>query len=470
MHGLSNNYDLEIAQLEVERASAGVIGEEGRFDINAELAMSTSRMESPANLTGLASDTLTTKQSQAEAALSKQFSTGLQTKLSVTGARSNNDSLADQLDPAYRTAMVLDLTQPILKDIGVDINTAKLEIARTRQQQAAYGYLANALKLAAEIENAYLDLAQAEADYRYAVLARDLARELLEGNQRKLEAGLVPVTEVNEALTAVAAREEAILLNQQRIAITRNRLIELIKQGENTVPDKFETVLAQTMPTSELTLETALVTGLQNRPDIRQARLELDVRELAVVYADNQQLPQLDLEASLGLNGLAGRGDGSSSYEGEWNDAFSSDGHSWYAGMRFTMPLQNRAARAHYLDAKAQDRQAFFRLRRAEIAAETEIRSALKTLEIGNQRLEVAKRAAELAQTTFEQENRRLQEGLSDTFRLLIIQSSLVAAKVSEVAALTDYYRASAELYRATGKNLERYDIVAVLPHQGVLP
>jgi outer membrane protein TolC len=469
IHGLNENYDLEIANLEVERAAAGIVGEEGRFDVTAELAVNASRDERPVASPEFTADTLTTEQSQAEAALSKQFSTGLQTRLAVTGTRSDADRLANQLDPAYRTAMVLDLTQPLLKDIGIDINTANLQIAKTRQQQAAYGYLADAQELTTEIEKAYLDLAQAEADYRYAVLARDLAKELLDGNQRKLDAGLVPVTEVNEARTAVASREETMLLSQQRITIARNRLIELINQGETKLSTDFDATLPEVSPLT-VPLSDALETGLRQRPDLQQARLELDARKVALAYADNQLLPRLDLEASLGVNGLSGKSDMGSPYDGGWQDAFANDGESWYAGLRFSMPLQNRVAKAQYRDAEAQDQQALFRLRRAEIAAEAAIRAAHKTLRLGLERLEVARRTSALAQTTLDQETRRLQEGLSDTFRLLIIQNSLVTAKVSEVAALADYHRAWANLYQAMGTNLKHYNIVAALPHQGAMP
>ena len=468
--GLAQNYDLQIASLNVERSDAGVTGEEGRFDLSAELGINASRSEVPADSALVNDDIVATNQAQAEAALSKQFATGLQTRLSLTGTRSDADSLADRLDPAYRTALVLDFTQPLLKDHGTEINTASLQIAATRRQQAAYGYLASAQQLAAEIENAYLDLAQAEADYRYALLAHDLARDLLDGNQRKFDAGLIPVTEVNEAKTAVAAREENVLLYRQRIARLRNSLVELIDQGKTWLSPDWQVALPETIEANELHLEQALTTGLQQRPDLQQARLELDVRKLALVYADNQQLPRLDLEASLGVNGLSGDSDSDSYYAGNWQDSLDEEGSSWYAGIRFSMPLQNRSAKALYRDAAAQDKQSLYRLRRAEIAAESAIRSAHATVELGLKRVEVARRSAELAQTTLDQENRRLEEGLSDTFRVLRFQNSLVTAKVSEVAAITDYYRAQADLYQAMGSNLERYNIVAALPHQGAMP
>lgn len=468
--GMSENYDLKIASLDVERAEAGVTGEQGRFDVIAELGISIRHNELPADSAVIDGNTLTTEQAEAEAALSKQFATGLQTRLRFNGMRSDADGLADRLDPAYRTSLVLDFTQPLLKDMGSDINTTNLMIARTRQQQAAYGYLGSALQLAADIENTYLDLAQTEADYDYAVLARDLAKELLDGNQKKFAAGLVPITEVNEARTAVALREEVMLLNQQRIVMARSRLLELVDHGKTVLPDEWQTEIPVVENAHGVELDQALAVGLRQRPELQQARLELKARKIALVYADNQQLPRLDLEASLGLNGLSGNAASNTYYDGPWQDSLSSDGNSWYAGLRLSMPLQNRAAKAQFRDAAARDKQSLYRLRRAEISAETAIRSAHATLQLGKQRLEVARQTAQLAKNTLEQENRRLQEGLSDTFRVLNFQSSLIDARVSEVAALTDYHRARASLFQAMGANLEYHNIVAALPHQGAMP
>lgn len=473
--GMEHNFDLRIADLDVARAAAGILGEEGRFDTTAELAFNVSRSETPAASAVISDDVLATAEERAEAALSKQFAIGLQTRLSLSGARSDFDALAERLDPAYRTALVLDLTQPLLKDMGTNINTADLRIAQKRRQQAALGYLDQAQQLAVEIERAYLELAQADEEYRFATLARDLAEELLDGNQRKLEAGLIPVSEVSEARSARAGREEAMLLVRQQVILARNRLLELIDHGETHLPPGWQAELPTVEPSQTSDLQEALQTGFEQRPDLQQARLEIAMRKIALVYAGNQRLPRLDLEASLGVNGLAGDAGGSGNrYDGEWrnsvNRAFAQDGSNWYAGLRFRMPLQNRAARARYLDAAAQDKQSLYRLRRIEVSAETAIRTAHALLQLGSERLQVARHYADLAQTTLDQENRRLQEGLSNSFRILTFQEALVTARTREVAARTDYYRAEAALHQAMGTSLERYNIVAALPHEGAMP
>lgn len=473
--GMQQNFDMRIASLDVERAEAGVLGEQGSFDVTAELGLGVSRSELPADSTLTPDDSVFTKTASADAALSKKFATGMQTRLSLNGESSNADAFADRLDPAYRTYLLLDFTQPLLKDMGIKINTTHLQIARTHRQQAALGYLAEAQQLVAQIELAYFNLAQAEAEYRYATLAHELAKELLKGNQRKLDAGLVAETEVNEARSAVAGREENMLMAEQQVDLARNGLRELIDHGEAQLPENLQAELPEIKPEQIPDLEQSLATGFAQRPELQQAKLELDVRKIALIYADNQLLPRLDLEASLGVNGLAGDDDGKvSRYSGGWRDsagrAFAQDGHSWYAGLRFSLPLQNRIARSQYRDAAAQDKQSLYRLRRVEVSVEMAIRSAHSSLALGQERLAVARRYAALAETTLNQETKRLKEGLSDTFRVLTFQNSLVTAKLREVAANMDYYRAQSGLALATGTNLENYDILAVLPHEGATP
>lgn len=128
--GLRYNYDLQISRLDVERADAGIMSEEGRFDILAELGLGVSRDERPVASTAIADDLFSTDQASAEAALSKTFTTGLETRLSLIGESGDADLLADQLEPAYRTYLILDFTQPLLKDLGIDINTTSLQIAK----------------------------------------------------------------------------------------------------------------------------------------------------------------------------------------------------------------------------------------------------------------------------------------------------------------------------------------------------
>ena len=120
------------------------------------------------------------------------------------------------------------------------------------------------------------------------------------------------------------------------------------------------------------------------------------------------------------------------------------------------------------LSAEAEQSQALYNFRRLEVSAETEIKNALVVLGRGKERLVVSDRFVSLAETTLEQEDRRMQEGLSDSFRLLSFQDALIEARIRRATAMTDYRKGLAILYTAMGQNLEHYDITAALPPQGV--
>lgn len=470
--GLENNYDLRAAKLNLPVANAAVAGEESRFDVQSEASFGLYDQKTPMASSTSPDLVFESQSSQGELALAKQFSLGTSTRIGVQAEQSDADLLADRLDPAYRAALVLDLTQPLLQDLGTGVNTAKLKVAEARSGQVALGYLDSAQFLVQNIERAYLDLSLAAATYEYRKQSRDLAAELLDANKRKLDAGLIPVSEVNQADTALAGREEELIVAHQLFEIALNELRNLIEHDQVGLISDRPTLDPLDVPSSDPPdHDTALAAALESRPDLNQARLELEASRIQLVYAKNKQLPRLDLQASLNVNGLAGD-DPSGSWQGNMGDAFSSaldaDGTDWSVGLQFKYPIGNRAARAQKIAAEAEQGQALYNFRRLEVTAETEIKNALVVLGRGKERLVVSDRFVSLAETTLDQENRRMQEGLSDSFRLLTFQNALIEAQIRRATAMTDYRKGLALLYKAMGQNLEYYDITAALPPQGV--
>lgn len=111
-------------------------------------------------------------------------------------------------------------------------------------------------------------------------------------------------------------------------------------------------------------------------------------------------------------------------------------------------------------------RQAVYGLKRLEETAEKECKNSLVAVKRSLERVGVAERFEELAQTTLTQEMERLKEGLSDTFRILDFQDEVIGAHIRKTWALVDFNQGLANLYRAIGTNLERFDIVAAMPEK----
>jgi outer membrane protein TolC len=475
--GLERNFDLQAERLNIPIGREDVTVAEARFDPVAAAAVSGAGERTPTAADSFDDAYARRRQYAASAGLSKEFRTGFDSRLALETVRLSSNSTSVGLDPEYRSFLFLDFTQPLLRDFGREVNTADLRIADQRLQQARYGYLDQAQRLVEAIELAYFELARAHEILRLRIESRELASELLAGNRVKSEAGIVPITEVQEAETAVAARDEQVVFSRQQLETAAYRLKNLLEIGHDD-PLAADLLFTEALPGIEPdwpSLEAAMATALTARPDLERLRLEIVSRDIRLAYYQNQQLPRLDLEASFGVNGLAGDlsdvpTNGARTNRGDaWHSldqAAAGDGYAWFAGLRFEYPLGNRAAEATYRQAGHARRQVLYSLKSLENTVETEVRNALSTVARVYERIQVADRFQRLADITLGQEMERLQEGLTDTFRILDFQAAVIEARVRKANAQIDFHQGMASLYRVMGANLERHGIIPTPENQ----
>lgn len=476
VRGIERNLDLKLQEVEVPIRREDVVAAEAAFDPTVEAGVDTSAQKVPQSGVSAPEGSDLRHQAGADVGLRKSFTTGLESRIAFESFRASGNTRAETLDPTYRTFLVLDLTQPLLRDRGQEVNTSALRESRNALLQARYRHLDRALRIGEEIELAYYDLAAARQLLAYRIEARGRAEELLAGNREKFDAGVVPITEVQQAETAVAARDEQVLVARHLADRITTRLWDLleIRREDPRHGASFVTEPLPPAPTEYPELEEALAVALKERPDLRDRFLDVENRDIRVAFARNQALPRLDLVATLGLNGLSGdqRQGFSSDYQGTYVDSVSrlpeGDGYQWLAGLRLSYPLGNRAAQARLRQTAWERRQAVYGLKRLEGTAETEVERALVDVRRGVERYRVAERFEALADATLQQEMERLKEGLSDTFRVLTFQDDLIEARIRKDAALADCQRGMASLYRAMGKNLERHGIVAELQEKEI--
>ena len=476
--GIQYNLDLQVEELNIPISQENVTVEKAEFDPVIEMGISSLEQKTPTAIAFSEDDFDKYRETGGDIGIRKKFQFGLESKLSFETNRSMNNSSVDALRPQYRNIVLLNFTQPLLRNFGTDVNTAKLRMNQNLASQTIEGYMDRAQRIGEEIELIYYDLAEAQEILRYRIESRELARNLLEGNREKFAAGVVPVTEVQEAETAMVSRDEQVIFARQQVETLANQLRDLLGiRPEDTLYKKA--LVTEEIPGKKQAfpdLEQTLAIALEKRPDIQKQRMEIANQNIKLEYYANQKLPRLDLEATLGANGLSGgertvsfAGDtASSSHEGDYMDSLSrmseADGHEWYAGLRFSYPLGNRASEASYRRAGLEKRQAVYRLKRLEEITEKEVKNSLVTVNRSLERICVAERTEELAEITLAQEMERLKEGLSDTFRVLIFQNSVIQARIRKTSAIVDFNQGLANLYRAMGTNLKRYDIVADKP------
>jgi outer membrane protein TolC len=474
---IERNLDLQIAAEEVPISAEGITAEEAVFDPVATVSAQarSERLPSVSVFSGDAYDRQ--REYLGTAALSKRFRTGMEGSLSLKTLRQSSNSAIIGLNPQYRSFLVFNVTQPLLRDFGSEANTTNLRIAQQRRRQAGLAFIDSARQLAGKIEQAYIEAARTSGVLSMRLESRALAQELLEGNRKKFDSGLISISEIQEAQTALMLRDDDVLLARQQMEIAVNNLQDLLeiedgKRFQWSVPDEEFLLPEESLPP----LEEAKNLALDNRPDLEGQRIELAVRDIRVEFTRNQKMPRLDLQATLGTNGLSGDGQipafspGPSEmnpFRGEYTDSLQGvaerDGYEWAVGLNFSYPLGNRAADSRLQQARSQKRQEVYRLRRLENGIITEVDNALVRVSKSLERAQVTERLVGLAETTLSQEMQRLRSGLSDTFRILEFQEDVVEARIRKVNARAEVEAGFAELYTAMGLNLERYGIVPTL-------
>jgi len=471
VRGIEKNLDLKMVQVEIPASQERVTIEQAQFDPSLDASVGSREDRMPSTSIVYWGDHEKLGVNQATVGVSKRFETGLQSRIGAETQGIDNSAVTTEVNPAYRTYLVLDLTQPLLRGAGSESNTANLRISRQQEKQTRFQFLNQAQRLSNKVERTYYLLSLAHEILRHRIESRHLAQGLLGGNRRKFKAGVVPITEVQEAQTAVASRDEKIILAQQQMETVSNQLKDLLEVRSGD-PLYMSTIRPQELagPRQPFPdLPQAMGVALKHRPDLLRQKVEMDKLDIRLAYLDNQRLPRVDLAASLAVNGLAGTETGVGSaagnpygggYADSWNSMADGDGYNWFVGLKLSYPLGNREANSRYRVAGWQRKRALYHLKRLEGTTETELKNALVTLRRSLERVRVAERFQQLAETNLSQEMRRLDEGLTDTFRILDFQNSVIEARIRKALALTDLNQGLADLHLAMGDNLTRFKII----------
>jgi outer membrane protein TolC len=250
----------------------------------------------------------------------------------------------------------------------------------------------------------------------------------------------------------LAAREERVLAAERAVADTENRLKQLIT-------DEISTILATDVQVSpprlpaipQVDRKKDFARAFELRPDYRQALLDIQRRQINVVFTRNQALPQLDLTASFGINGI------DDSLASSFNRVTGNENNNfaWNTGAIFSVPIPNRTATGNLDAARLETARALIELKRIEQSILVEADNAAGQIETTRKRIEASKLARDFAAKTLEAAQTRLSSGTTTTFEVLQFQRDLATAEVNEFRARADFIIALAEYARLTGSTLE---------------
>lgn len=466
VRALQSNLDISISRQTKESRLFDITIEQAKFDptfsVNGQYNRQVSPLNRPVfggtggNLTDI--QTFDQRNSSVTVDATQNLITGGNVDLNYSPARTNvNQNLATGFlfNPAYTGGLALTLTQPLLRNAGIDVTKTFIKVAQNNADVEQHVFRDRVLTVLATVEQTYWELVFANENLKVAQAALKAAEELLATNRAKTKAGVMSIVDVLQAEAAVASRVEQVLVAEKSIRDQEDQLRRLLNPGEEELrQDVRLTPTDQPVIVLEpLSLQEAIDTAIEQRPEIVQAKKNLESGELNKQFARNQLLPTLSLQGTMGMAGLG------KDYGDSVSKNLSGDFYNFGAGLVLSYPLGNRSAVSTY-----NKRQLEFKNAEASLVSIRQqiivgVREAARRVQTDFKRIETTRSARIMAEKQLQAEQERLKVGLSTTRFVLDFQRDLATAQGNELRAVVDYNKSLSNLARHKATTLDRYNL-----------
>jgi outer membrane protein TolC len=367
-------------------------------------------------------------------------------------------------NPTFTSNFNLQFTQPLLRDFLIDNNRQQLRVTAVNRDISEIQLRGTIATTLAAVRNTYFELLYGLEAVQVAYGSLALAEKLVEDNRSRVEIGTMAPLDVVQAEAEVATRRQAVAQAEATWRTSELALKRLIVNGTDDPlwRSSINPVDRPVFAPEPLDVEGAVRKALDARTDLEQARRQIQSNDFTMRFMRNQTLPDLDLTATYGAQGLGGtqfirQGSGLGStvigqIPGGFGDALRTltgrDYPTWNLQLNLSYPIGASAAEANYARARVQLSQSAAQLRALELQVATDVTNAALQVENGLTRYQAALAARELALTRLQAEQSRFDVGLSTNFFVVQAQRDLATAQNSELRALLDYRRALVDFQR----------------------
>ena len=471
---LENNLQVGIAKAARENTQANVTVNEGTFDWNLAATASVKRFDSvasgvtytPLGTTYLGHSINDTYQRDFTADLTKTFEWGGSVDLNYSPAYTYSRSTVENLRGAqeggnliptttsntsmpYSGSFTATYTQSLLKGFGTSVTTANLVVARKTSEASDYTFQQALITLVSTTEGQYWDVVFANRNLANMTTSLKLAKQQLDENVIRVKVGTMAPIEVTSAEAQVAQAEQNIIAAEAQVNNARDALLRAL------YPDRPQTAILEPTDSPDIAHiqvdETAAVKmALDRRVELKGLAIGKEVARIQESVAVDKVRPQLD--AFVAYNGA------SDSYGalGPVNTDLSGTKYPGYTvGLKFSVPLQNRAAKGNLSMARANTRSSELNLRDKQLSIALEARTAARNVASAEKAVKASAKTRFYQEANLDAERKKFENGMSTNFTVLQIMTNLDNAKSAELTAQINYAKAATALEVAVGNLME---------------
>jgi outer membrane protein TolC len=410
----------------------------------------------------------------ANAGLQQGFSSGAQVGLSFANNYQSWNAMAVPYSSYTGSTLGVNVTQPLLRGFGPSLNRRYIRIAGNEQRITSLLFRQQLIATCYGVIRLYTDFVALYEDEKVKRETVALAEKLLSDVRIQVDEGTLAPVEMTRASAQVASTRQDLInaggLVEEQEAILKNvltrrgnedpevRAAHIVPTDTLTIPDKDEI-----RPIQDL-----IADALANRPDLGQARLQVENSEIGLKGARSATLPEVDLVGTMQNNGFQGSANPFypnpsanlyGGYGGVLGQVLARNYPTYTVGLQMTLPIHNRIAESDLARDELQEKQTEIRISQLQNQARLEVEDALIAMRRARASYEAAAEARKLQQESLEAEQARFEVGASTSFFVIQYESLLAQARSTEVAARSSYAKARAALERATGAILDEHHI-----------
>lgn len=460
---LKNNLALQVVQFDPRIAETRVSEERAKFDniIYANLKYSEldlpntsgDRVTFSSNTPALSNQTVKlTNQNQRVESIYGEIGIAVPLRtggvVNISSPFENKDKSNPFGSNEYRGGLRFSVSQPLLRDAGVAVNEASIEIASYEQQATEARIRLQSIRVLAMIDKAYWALNQAWTDLDIRRQQHELASQNLAMVKLRVKEGLSAAIELNRAEFGVTDRLEQLIVANTNLKLAQRQLKFLLNDAKYPIESEvgFSPSTPPTLLQYAFDREKLVNQATVNRLELLEIELKLAEDATRIDLLKNQTLPLFTLDYSYGA--LSNSAD---SFGNAYGNVLNGEFNDWYVGFKFEMPVTNEARLARLNRAVEQRLQRLSTKTLQELTVKREINDSLDIVEQHWQRILAARQQVGIAGMNYDAELKQFKEGLRTMTEVLEMLTRLGDSQMKEIRAITDYQIALIDLSFATG-------------------
>jgi outer membrane protein TolC len=413
---------------------------------------------------------------------------GGQLNVTWNNNRVATNSFFYNFNPSFNTILSAQYTQPLLRGLHADLARQQLAVAKVNREMSDLQLKATIANTLTSVRHAYWDLVLAIESMDVARTSVDLAHQLVEEDQKRMQAGVMTHLDLVTVTAQEATARHTLVAAEGNRRVAELALKRLIVAGPDDPlwQSAIDPVDRPDVRAATIDLEASLKRALSERTDLAQAREQTAANDATLRYLRDQTRPRADLVTSYALNGLGGtelvRAGGNTAaglaaftapvvatipgaYGSALGSLFDHKYPTWKIAVNITYPIGYDAARAATARAEIQATQVATETRALEVQVVTDVTNAAIAVRNAYDEIGSASVEREQSEQKLAAEQQKFGAGVSTNYLVVQAQKDLTDSRNAVLRAEINYQKALVDFDRAQQTTLQSAGVTVITPN-----